>query len=339
MPLLSHHWDYKGMGNAGWVRADGYWLDGDLYIDCYNKLVEMYENQPPAPTGISDNLKIESANYTTSLDKTNPYSFLLDTTNRKFRLPFLNKSEKLVIYKTSEIIPNGASASNVYTTYYSDGTVKVEGIYDSTGLTSGTINWTAPLKTDYRVNIQDTKLTNSDTDTEGWQYFAGPAVYSATSLRISHYKASDRKIEFTIEGTLETYIVPSFRFMYFKLGNTFTNEGEMNASEISDKIDRVWDSWQDADYVVDSYTNETEWYRLYKSGWLEQGGKNKSGSSVTVSLHLPFIDTNYNLQLSFYGNSNGYPPCIKEKTTTSFTIYSGGAATKTGDWYACGQSN
>ena len=49
------------------------------------------------------------------------------------------------------------------------------------------------------------------------------------------------------------------------------------------------------DYVVESYNDGTNWYRVYKSGWLEQGGKlTFPDASVTDVVFLkPFADTNY----------------------------------------------
>ena len=346
MPLLSHYWDYKTMGNAGWVSSDGYWLSGDLYTDAYDKIISIYENQLPPITGISDDLTVKTTTYTLASDTREPYSFLLDTTNKMFRLPILNKSEKIVIYKRADRLVNGATDSNVYTTYYSDGTVKIEGVYDSTGLTSGTINWTVPLNIDYKVHLQDTKSTNSDTDTEGWQNFAGPGVYTATSLRISHYKASDRKVQFTIEGTPESYIVPSFRFMYFKLGNTFTNVENIDIEFITNKIDRVWDAWQDADYVVESWEDGTEWYRLYKSGWVEQGGKYIwDGSTTTpreipITLYKEMFNTLYTVHTTSSNyTAAGYFPWVNSITTTGFILYASGTAGVRSDlfWRACGK--
>jgi hypothetical protein len=336
LPLLSYHWDYKRDGNAGWVKADGYWLSGTLYKDAYEMLLEMSSNSI-SPTGIDYGMKFKSATYTTSLDKSNPYDFLIDTTAVAFRLPILSRADRLIVNKTSSQMINGGSTPRPVTeTWYSDGTVEIDGTYDAGSSTSGTINWVTSLKVPYNLILQDTRHNGTETDVEGWGNIAGPSAYTATSFRVSHFKGTGRLIDFHIKGEPTNVDVPKYRMMYFKLGNTFINEEQMDAANLSNKIDRVWESWQEADYVVESYSNGTEWYRLYKSGWIEQGGKNASGSSVTVSLHLPFIDTNYNLQLSFYGTGNGYPPCIREKTTTSFTIYSGGAASKSGDWYACG---
>ena len=346
MPLLSHYWDYKDMGNAGWVRADGYWLSGDLYTDAYNKILNILENQAPAATGINENLEVYQQTYQTSVDTSLGDAFLIDTTNRMFRLPFLNKGQKIAIFKRRDNVVNGASAGAVLTTYYSDGTVKIEGTYDSSSSTSGTINWTVPLLTNYRAIIQDTRRTGTETDTEGWQYYAGPSAYEATSLRVSHYKASGRLLDFTIEGTPETIIIPKFKFMYFKLGNTFTNEGQMNAAEISDKIDRVWDAWQEADYVVESWEDGTEWYRLYKSGWVEQGGKylwdgaTTTPREIPITLYKEMFNTLYtvNVTSSNY-TAAGYFPWVNSITTTGFILYASGTAGVRSDifWRACGK--
>lgn len=53
-----------------------------------------------------------------------------------------------------------------------------------------------------------------------------------------------------------------------------------------------------ADYVVESYSDDSgNWWRKYKSGWVEQGGT-YSGTFNTTSVHnllLPFADTNYSI--------------------------------------------
>lgn len=336
MPLLMSHWDNKGFVSAGWVRADGYWLDGNLYKDAYEKLLEISSNSV-SPTGIDYGMKVKYATYSSSLDKSNPYDFLIDKTAAAFRLPFLSKADRLIVNKTSSQMINGGSTPRAVTeTWYSDGTIEIDGTYDASSSTSGTINWITSLQVPYNLILQDTRQEGTETDTGGWEYVTGPSGYTATSFRVSHYKGTGKLIDFHIKGEPTIVDVPKYRMMYFKLGNTFINEDQMDANYLATKIDTIYNSWQEADYVVESYSNGTEWYRLYKSGWIEQGGKHTSGSSVTVTLHLPFIDTNYNLQLATYASDNAYAPCIMNKATTSFTIRSGGNATKTGDWYACG---
>ncbi len=49
------------------------------------------------------------------------------------------------------------------------------------------------------------------------------------------------------------------------------------------------------DYVVESYNDGTNWYRIYKSGWIEQGGvlRNRTEGLTNFNLLKPFADTNY----------------------------------------------
>ena len=60
------------------------------------------------------------------------------------------------------------------------------------------------------------------------------------------------------------------------------------------------------DYVVESYNDGTNWYRVYKSGWIEQGGTfiSPNNTTITVNLLKPFANTNYS-------------PTICRKNTTS----------------------
>ena len=83
-----------------------------------------------------------------------------------------------------------------------------------------------------------------------------------------------------------------------------TNEINVNnlSEMINDKMDNDMGNLpQNIDYVVEwksPTSSDPSWYRLYKSGWIEQGGKypdNGTGSTeqITVTYPKPFIDTNY----------------------------------------------
>lgn len=83
------------------------------------------------------------------------------------------------------------------------------------------------------------------------------------------------------------------------------------------------------DYVVESQlptsSNGYTWYRKYKSGWVEQGGRSKRATQdVSVTFPVPFMDTNYNAQaIRIAGNvsSTGQEPVqIKEMFTTGLKI-------------------
>ena len=88
------------------------------------------------------------------------------------------------------------------------------------------------------------------------------------------------------------------------------------------------------DYVVDSYTDASgNWYRVYKSGWLEQGGfgTNNAGN-VTITYLKPFSSNSYTFVCS---GSMG----AENKTTIgiSFDPNWGDVEKNNVYWYACGQ--
>ena len=100
------------------------------------------------------------------------------------------------------------------------------------------------------------------------------------------------------------------------------------------------------DYVVESYKDDQgNWYRKYKSGWLEQGGLAYASSGETsVTLLKPYADTGFALIATNEqtNNINAYGWIyISSKTTTGFTIKSrrgnGEAVTCNAMWEAKGQ--
>lgn len=96
-----------------------------------------------------------------------------------------------------------------------------------------------------------------------------------------------------------------------------------------------------ADYVIQSWSDSNgNWYRIYKSGWIEQGGICSSGAGVTTTLLQAFSNTNYTLVIGDYiatsvdtgGASLG--TLAHDKTTTTFKVSQ--ISTHTTNWYACG---
>lgn len=78
--------------------------------------------------------------------------------------------------------------------------------------------------------------------------------------------------------------------------------------------------------VIETYSNGTDWYRIWSDGWCEQGKtiQRSSAASTQVTYLKPFINTNYTLVLGFeYGTINnnvGYVELgCKNKATTGFT--------------------
>lgn len=74
------------------------------------------------------------------------------------------------------------------------------------------------------------------------------------------------------------------------------------------------------DYVVESYKDDQgNWYRKYKSGWLEQGGVVTAAGEVT--LLKPFANTAYSVQAtSLYTNYTNWGLGINKTSVSSFHL-------------------
>lgn len=90
----------------------------------------------------------------------------------------------------------------------------------------------------------------------------------------------------------------------------------------------ITDYWN-VDYVVSTWRNTFEWRRVYKSGWIEQGGyvTIKSDNWTTVTLPVTMVDAAYSITLSVRadsgaGNSGSDTCYFGNPTTTGFNLAS-----------------
>ena len=131
--------------------------------------------------------------------------------------------------------------------------------------------------------------------------------------------------------------------LYFYVGETIQDANLIVATgiinEINNKLGR-----NEADYVTETYTDENgNWYRVYKSGWIEQGGT-ANGSVNYWDNQLNFIKPMANNKYAVLTSSYIlHKPTIRNKTTTGFQVIGQEATDRTytsafsGDWMVCGQ--
>ena len=89
------------------------------------------------------------------------------------------------------------------------------------------------------------------------------------------------------------------------------------------------------DYIIDygESSDKTQWYRLWKSGWIEQGGNYTGATGSTITLIKSFSNMNYILT---YANWSGTCYCYKS-TANSIVWHDIKHANNTGiSWYTCG---
>ena len=100
-------------------------------------------------------------------------------------------------------------------------------------------------------------------------------------------------------------------------------------------------SQSDVDYVIDSYVNGTSWYRVYKSGWCEQGGTIGINNDTLIYFAKPFKDTNYQGHITeryYPAYGQGQQNCRFLPASTDYAVANSGI-TGSGilcQWWACG---
>lgn len=89
--------------------------------------------------------------------------------------------------------------------------------------------------------------------------------------------------------------------------------------------------------VIEEWNEGTEWYRVWSSGLIEQGGKIvqtvRGGAKVAVTLHKTYSNTNYSIFVTGQtaGDVWGYSSVSHiDYTTSSFTYMSAGNASSDG---------
>ena len=120
--------------------------------------------------------------------------------------------------------------------------------------------------------------------------------------------------------------------------------------ELIDKLDEIntrLTNLENRRYIIETWSEGTEWYRVWSDGWIEQGGTtglitiNNTYTATTIQFKKSFINTNYTFTscANKYSTQNGlntaYPPFIFTKNNNSIII--GHYSWTDGlDWYACG---
>ena len=109
-------------------------------------------------------------------------------------------------------------------------------------------------------------------------------------------------------------------------------------TDLNGKVNKT--DLQEVQCVIETYSSNQYWYRLYSDGWCEQGGyvdaSYTSGNNKQIYFAIPFKTTKYQVYLQCsYTADCGYP-AISLKTpeyATFVYLYNYGAYS---NWYACG---
>lgn len=92
-------------------------------------------------------------------------------------------------------------------------------------------------------------------------------------------------------------------------------------------------------YVIETYKQDSSWYRIWSDGTVEQGGKVARTAATQLVSFLIDYTSEPNIFISAYhtaAGTDGRPPLIYSPSTDSFTLslYTGYAGVY---WYAIGK--
>lgn len=107
-------------------------------------------------------------------------------------------------------------------------------------------------------------------------------------------------------------------------GENVATKAELQAVDRSKADTALSNVLANIDYVVESKfptEEDPSWYRVYKSGWVEQGGfSHVTSGAVTVSLSKPFLNTAFSALAMIFGNPTIDIGYIRSSEKTTSTI-------------------
>ncbi len=85
----------------------------------------------------------------------------------------------------------------------------------------------------------------------------------------------------------------AIQYPYYIQVNLTEYNHMIDVGQIQDMLNRI--ITMEKHCIIDSWSDGTEWYRVYADGWCEQGGRGalNENSTTTINLYKPFKDTNY----------------------------------------------
>ena len=326
--------------NASWLESNGQYNASTVYPDMWSQLqVELNSSlnkgdtiEISGKTYVKRGLPVvlSSAAYT-------DYDFIINTADQTFRLPLI--SERVLVAK-KEPTTEDQSWYNLY----SDGWLEQGGRFYNNANVANTISFLKPFKnTDYSLLINHGVSGNYAANISG-RHSDEAWGYTTTNFQAQTYNAVGlnwivwRACGYAEIPTQSDYTEVSG--LYYYVGDTVQDASLINAGAVLGQLANV--NAASRGYVVESYHNGVEWYRIYSDGWIEQGGRVSipRDTQTTVTLLKTFSNTNYTVLISAcrsgtqtVGDGNF---TVEYVSASQFKWSNGDDFDGTGIWYACG---
>jgi hypothetical protein len=324
LPLLFAQWSDHLLEDFCWLRADTFsWQDGAVYTSAYNELLTEYNNAASAdetdgsisfkrtPKGYKICAADQHDNVAALYESTGvAWYYILDAANQRFKLP------RTKFGFTG--LRTGAG------NYAAPGLPNITGDFNTGGV------WTRYASGAFKV---PTAEVGGD----------GPSGNGSTQTRYTF----DASRSSSVYGSSQTVQPPATEmYLYFFVGNFTESAVEqtagLNAELFNGKVDiDLANVPANIDYVVESYFDDDgNWYRVYKSGWIEQGGIYTSSTNIENIIFLkpfariPTIQATVTVAANTFQNGAVE---IHNLTTLGFTKQYVLNVVGGWSWYACGQ--
>lgn len=291
---------YKGtMNNNSWLKSAGQWNDGTVYTGMYQWLLEQMN------AGVSG-FVASTATYT-------DYDFVVNTTDQTFRLPVL--SNRILVEKKEDV--------DSWYNLYSDGWLEQGGGIQPTTVGALNIQYLKAFKSIPYINmIRHSNYSGSATQAVYWCNLF--TERTANGFQVYADSNNNDYIIWHAEGYADIPQNTGYN-LYYYTGDTLQNASLINVARIEEKLTSV--NAASRGYVVESYRNGTDWYRIYSDGWIEQGGSIAFSSSTYIAT-FNFIKPFSTIPTVFTGiisnPTGGAYTGNKEPTTSSVTVFAGG---------------
>lgn len=297
--------------NASWLVSNGAFHSGTIYKSFYEWLLKI----------LNGTENVDGVSVKASTEVYGDYDYVVNTTDTTFRLPIYDGSETIISNKYSSLELGESDKSY---TAPANGVVAVTQTNNAEGYCNvyagnrGVMNYVSGSSSANKT----TKVNFSVKRDESFKYGYSGRNADATSNSFKFYYAQGN-------GSL-----------YFYVGETIQDANVIAAGEVLNDVATL----KGYDYVVESYDDGANWYRIYKSGWIEQGGAVSTvATSNTVTYLKPFKNYPY-VSLTRYSTYSGAISMasywINGFTARSSTTFTFGADPGNSSfilWYACGQ--
>ena len=318
---------------TSWEAAEGLYV----YTNKASTKAEVGDPVYDAPGGniIGNITRVDDSDRTTiyydNTDGTSGFGYAYGTANGPVEpTPYFKVPKKLsrVLIRTQK-----PTADNDYTWYnlYSDGWVEQGGT--ATAVNAGS-RFTLPIEmSDANYTIVGGK---QGADTDGVGLNIEPATTTQFMAGVAYRTALTRQFSWQVSGYAASSEYTKDKWNYqnvqverpmIQLFNSTTDTAVATCNQVLADVSAL----NQGDYVIETQLpteeNNYSWYRLYKSGWVEQGkfrNLMQSNANTTCMLIIPMKDTNYFVTGVYDTNTSAINSFsrigVGAKTTQSFQM-------------------